>query len=232
MKFIIFMIIFFNSFVIAQSDKSSRSYWGIKGAIQRSNFSSPDIDNDSKIDSEHYGINAGFFKKIQLNSYFSAQTELTLSMKGHKNIDHGSPDVFSPYWYDYFDYYERNYRLDYIQCPLFFKFYPLADSKSTYPFFYSGAFAAYNINAKCDYEVEYLNGEELSGTFEITDVKPLAYGLLFGAGVEAPYKKVIIEILLNYELGLSKISDSSDYKINIWSATIGIGYNMIKSPQD
>ena len=174
--------------------------FGTKVGLNLSNFTGDLDDSDSKI-----GFNIGAFAEISLSDKFIFQPELLFSSQGAKFEE--SDNNFSS---------EETLKFNYLNMPLMIKF--AASDKFALEF---GPQLGFLLSAKSKFE-ETFDGETFSEEVDIKDsVKSIDFGLNFGASFDVSEN---IMIGARYNLGLSDIIDSEDFKVQNAVFSFSVGY--------
>jgi hypothetical protein len=152
----------------------------------------------------------GGFASIPLNNTVSFQPEVNYVRKGRsESMDISGVSA------------KTSLASDYIQIPLLVRFTPkdlLGDVKSKF-FFTTGLYESILLNS----EQIVKAGNAISGNNVTSDYKKSDFGLVFGGGVQFPFRQKTLQVELRYDLGLTKVSDSySNYNTKALSLTLGM----------
>lgn len=191
--------LFLTAFLFTALAASAQLSFGVKAGLNMSTIT--DVD-DSKM---KIGYKIGPTVEYALDENMAIQSALLLSSKGVKR------DVLD---------YTRN--ANYLELPISFAYkYPIAYDTKIYA--NAGPYFAYGIfgKTKTKTEVAGVERETKYDTFDDDRMKNFDMGLTFGVGLEITQ----FNFGLNYDLGLTKISDEILYKDskngNFW---ISLGY--------
>lgn len=174
--------------VVITMASSNAQQFGVKAGLNLATITGDFTDDVDGRASLHFGVVAEF----KISDVFSFQPELIYSSQGAKET----------YYYDYNEYDEDVYKLDYLNIPLMAKFY-VAKGFSLE----AGPQIGFLLAAKDKY-VEYYNGDTFSGTEDMIDyMKTIDFGLNFGVGYKLDNN---LNFGARYNLGLSDIWDDSE----------------------
>ena len=198
------------------SSLGQNSALGLKGGLNVSTLSiedpaQPDLEVESRT-----GLVLGAFLECGGESWFALQGEVNYSQNGAKVRGGSSASRID---------------LDYIRVPVLIMARVGRKESTLYPLVYAGPQLAFQVS--CGVEADSDGGsqsydcdsEELEDPLETRNV---AFGLVFGGGVEYLFGGFKMELDARYNLGLTNMNGGTDASVASlknrgWSFTVGLG---------
>jgi hypothetical protein len=182
-KFLLLMVVIIGLTI----SSNAQTKFGVKAALNISNFSGDDFDDLDSRTAAAFGV----FAQIGINDKLTFQPELLYSMQGAESS-------YSEYGYES----EDKIKVDYLQIPLLMKYYVIEGLSIN-----AGPQIGFLLSAKDDWEYNYDEGSE-EGEEDIKDYfKSMDFGLAFGLGYELQSG---LGFDFRYNLGLSNIVEEDE----------------------
>jgi hypothetical protein len=182
-KFLLLMVVIIGLTI----SSNAQTKFGVKAALNISNFSGDDFDDLDSRTAAAFGV----FAQISINDKLTFQPELLYSMQGAESS-------YSESGYES----EDKIKVDYLQIPLLMKYYVIEGLSIN-----AGPQIGFLLSAKDDWEYNYDEGSE-EGEEDIKDYfKSMDFGLAFGLGYELQSG---LGFDFRYNLGLSNIVEEDE----------------------
>lgn len=186
---------------------NAQTKFGAKAGLNVSNLSGDSQNTDAKI-----GFHVGGYANIKFAEKFAFQPELLYSTQGAKesgeiyvNEQIGTVNA------------DVKYKLDYINVPLMFKFYPTQGFNIE-----AGPQVGFLVSSKLNVETTAL-GQKIDQDVDMKDyLKSIDFGLNIGVGYEFSNG---LNAGARYNFGLSNISDENEGDIKNSVFSVGLGYS-------
>ncbi|HEX2934913.1 MAG TPA: porin family protein [Bacteroidales bacterium] len=182
----------------------------VKHGIVASTFSK--LGNLSDNNNVSLSYTAGFFAVIPTSQYFAIQPEINYIRKGRfeKETSMGvSNRIYSS--------------ANYLQIPLMIRYTApsVFESPNTKLFLNTGIYDGILLHSERRIKI----GDELAGKDQTSDYKGNDWGLIFGGGVQFPFRQFLVQFDLRYDMGLTKITNQNDnYTTKALSLTMGVKF--------
>lgn len=191
--FCIFLLFFIVSSASIQARPEKLNFGLNVGPIFSSQWSTGEKPAGYENPTGQSGLSIGFFSNLTLGKRFSLQGEICMSDKGakHNIIIAGFP--FGPI--------DVTYTTDYLEIPLWLKFYVIKKEKFR---IYTGAggYIAFLTKGKYLFENEFIP----SFTEDMEDIKKTDFGFLGNWGLEIKAAHFLFHLEYRYSMGFADIS--------------------------
>jgi hypothetical protein len=210
MKTQILKSIFAFSILIASFTLNAQVSLNVKHGIVASTFS--ELGNLGDNDHISLSYTAGVFAIVPVNNTFGIQPELNYIRKGRSeenNVQGISNKIKSS--------------AEYLQIPVMLRFSPANSSESskTRMFLNTGIYESILLHS----ETRIKSGNDMVGKDQTKEYRNNDFGLVFGGGVQFPFKQFLVQFDLRYDMGLTKITNQSDnYSTKALSLTMGVKF--------
>lgn len=155
---------------------------------------------------------AGFFATVPLSNSFSLQPEINYVSKGRfeKQTAMGVTN-------------RTSLSAKFLQIPLLIRYTApnVFGESSTKLFLNTGVYDGILLHS----ERRIKTGDDMIGKDQTSDFKGSDWGLVFGGGVQFPFRQFLVQFDLRYDMGLSKITNQNDnYSTKALSLTMGVKF--------
>lgn len=182
----------------------------VKHGIVASTFSKwGDLGDNNNVSLSY---SAGFFAVIPMSQTFAIQPEINYMKKGRfeKETAMGISNKVSS-------------SANYLQIPLLVRYTAptVFGASNTKLFLNTGVYDGILLHS----ENRIKAGNEIIGRDETSDYKSNDWGLVFGGGVQFPFRQFLVQFDLRYDMGLTKITNQDDnYTTKALSLTMGVKF--------